>query len=87
MLDDFRQQANEGSLFEDDDPLEIEDLGEFEEEDDEDYADETVKPARRKKAPFLGLTAQQRFILAAMLFVLVSVFSVLILLVTGRLVV
>lgn len=86
MLDDFRQQANEGSLFEDDDPLEIEDLGEFEEED-EDYADETVKPARRKKAAFLGLTAQQRFILAAMLFVLVSVFSVLILLVTGRLVV
>lgn len=86
MLDDFRQQANEGSLFEDDDPLEIEDLGEFEEED-EDYADENVKPARRRKGPFLGMNAQQRFILAAMAFVLLTVLSVLVLLVTGRLVV
>lgn len=85
MLDDFRQQANEGSLFEDDDPLEIEDLGDFEEDFDE-YEDEDVSPKR----PFslsLGLTAQQRFILASMLFVLVFVLSLLVLVVTGRVII
>jgi len=84
MLDDFRQQANEGSLFEDDDPLEFEELGEFE-EDYEEYEDEEVKPKRRK-GPFLGMTAQQRFILAAMSLVLLTILSILVLLVTGRLV-
>ncbi len=84
MLDDFRQQADEGSLFEDEDPLEVEDLGTFE-EDFEEYADEDEVTPRR--APFLGLTAPQRFILSAMLLVLVSVFSILILLMTGRLVI
>ena len=85
MLDDFRQQANEGSLFEDDDPLEIEDLGDFEEDFDE-YEDEGAPPPRRFSLS-LGLTAQQRFILAAMTFVLVLVLSLLILIVTGRLVI
>lgn len=85
MLDDFRQQANEGSLFEDDDPLDFEASGEFE-DDFEDYEDEQAKP-RRRKGPFLGMTAQQRFILAAMAFVLLTILSVLVLLVTGKLVV
>jgi hypothetical protein len=85
MLDDFRQQANEGSLFEDDDPLEFEELGDFDQEY-EDYEDEE-SGAARKKSPFLGMTAQQRFIIASMAFVLVLVLGVLTLLVTGRLVI
>ena len=85
MLDDFRQQANEGSLFEDDDPLEFEKLGEFVQEY-EDYEDEESDVARPKN-DFLGMTAQQRFIISAMAFVLLLILSLLVLLVTGKLVI
>jgi len=85
MLDDFRQQANEGSLFEDDDPVEFEELGDFDQEY-EDFEDERSKPVR-PKGPFLGLTAAQRFILSAMLLVLSCVLSVLVLVVTNKIVI
>ena len=85
MLDDFRQQANEGSLFEDDDPVEFEELGDFDQEY-EDYEDEQSKPVR-SKGPFLGLTAIQRFILSAMLLVLSCVLSMLFLVVTNKIVI
>lgn len=84
MLDDFRKEANEGSLFEDDDPVEFEELGALDQEYD-DFEDETSEPAK-PKGPFLGMTAQQRFILSAMLLVLTCTLSILTLLVTGRIV-
>ena len=88
MLDDFRQQADDGSLFEDDDPLDFEELGDFDQEykDYEDEESPPVKPvqARAGRRQFLGMTAPQRFILTALLLVDVCVFSFLILLVTER---
>ena len=84
MLDDFRKEANEGSLFEDDDPVEFDELGELDQEYD-DFEDETQEP-EKAKGPFLGMTAQQRFILSAMLLVLTCTLSFLTLLVTGRIV-
>jgi hypothetical protein len=89
MLDDFRQQADDGSLFEDDDPLDFEDLGEFDQEY-EDFEDEESPPVgirRADGARFLGMTAPQRFILAAILFVDVCIFSLAILVATNRVVI
>lgn len=43
-----------------------------------------VAPRRRKKTRFLGLTAQQRFILSVMLMLMVSVMGVLALFVLGK---
>lgn len=84
-LDDFRQQADEGSLFEDDDPLDFNELGDFDQEY-EDFEDETSEPVRPNQ-PFLGLTPAQRLILSGMLLVLTCVFSFLILLVTEKIVI
>ena len=88
MLDDFRKQADDGSLFEDDDPLDFEDLGDFDQEY-EDFEDEEslpVQPGRARETgkQFLGMTAPQRFVLAAILLVDACIFSFLILLVTNR---
>ena len=84
MLDDFRAQADDGSLFEDDDPLEFDDLEDFQQEYDE-FEEEPVEldeepPGR----PFLGMTAAQRFVLAVILLVDVCIFGFAFLLVTGR---
>jgi len=89
MLDDFRQQADDGSLFEDDDPLDFDDLGDFDQEyeDFEDEESPPVRPGRAEGAQRLGMTAPQRFILAAILLVDVCIFSFLLLLVTDRIVV
>ena len=43
-----------------------------------------VAPRRRKKTRFLGLTAQQRFILSVMLMLMVSVMGVLAMFVLGK---
>ena len=86
MLDDFRAQADDGSLFEDDDPLEFDDLGEFDQEYD-DFEEEPVEVEEKPDRPFLGMTAPQRFVLAAILFVDVLIFGFAFLLVTGRVVV
>jgi hypothetical protein len=88
MLDDFRQQADDGSLFEDDDPLDFEDVGTFDQEY-EDFEDEESPPVRPGMVPktgrqLLGMTAPQRFILAALLLVDVCIFSFMILLVTNK---
>ena len=89
MLDDFRQQADDGSLFEDDDPLDFDDLGDFDQEyeDFEDEESPPVRPGRAEGTQLLGMTAPQRFILAAILLVDVCIFSFLLLLVTDRIVV
>ncbi|HUF39028.1 MAG TPA: hypothetical protein VMN57_10935 [Anaerolineales bacterium] len=90
MLDDFRQQADDGSLFEDDDPLDFEDLGDFDQEY-EDFEDEESPPVQpggvrvqETGGQFMGMTAPQRFVLAAILLVDVCIFSFLILLITER---
>ena len=87
MLDDFRAQADDGSLFEDDDPLEFDDLGDFEEEEYDDFEEEPVESEEEPGRPFLGMTAAQRFILAAILLVDVCIFGFAFLLVTGRVVI
>ena len=88
MLDDFRAQADDGSLFEDDDPLEFDDLGDFQQEYD-DFEEEPVELDEEEapNRPFLGMTAPQRFVLAVILLVDVCIFGFAFLLVTGRVVI
>ncbi len=89
MLDDFREQANEGSLFEDDDPLDFEELGDFDEiYEDEELEEELIAlPKPKRRGRFMGLSALQRFVLSALLLVVSCLFSVLILLVSNRIVI
>ena len=59
----------------------------YEEEQAEVEQPQQAKPAaprRRKKTRFLGLTAQQRFILSVMLMLMVSVMGVLAMFVLGK---
>jgi len=74
MLDDFREQADAGSFFDD---LE-------EEEEQETVAQRTLAPLSGDK--FLGTTSLQRFILALMLLVTTFLVSALCLLATGKIV-
>ena len=72
MLDDLRKQAEDTNL---------EELDESELETEE---NQSPKKARLPRPPRLGLTPQQRFVIALLLFSLVSLMSALILLVTGK---
>ncbi len=60
----------------------------YEEEQTETDQPQPAKPAaprrRRRKTRFLGLTAQQRFILSVMLMLMVSVMGVLTMFVLGK---
>jgi hypothetical protein len=70
MLDDLR---NSSSFIDDDEPQNIEEQ-------------EVVKyrpSRRRKKEPFLGMTAQQRFIISLVLFFMVCILGVFALLASG----
>ncbi len=68
MLDDLRQTEDDFSEFDD-------------EGGDEDDAE--VRQATAKRG-FLGLTAAERMVLSIMVFLLVTVFGMLILVATGR---
>ncbi len=86
MLDDFRKDAGEGSLFGDDDvPLTFDEMGAFNEEY-EDFDDEASKPVQKRKGKpqFLGMTAFQRLFLSAMLFGLSCVLSAMCLVLTNK---
>lgn len=77
MLDDFRQQADQASFFD--------------EEPDENAFDEPRKPNPITRIlsfdrRILGLTAAQRFILSFLLLVLTGLGSILVLLITGKVV-
>ena len=72
MFDNLRDDANSGPLYEDDKAQVKSAAG-------------TVAPnARSKPTKFLGMTAQQRFIIAFMMMIAVCVLGVMLLLITGR---
>ena len=59
----------------------------YEEEQNDLYKEEQARPAaprRRRRARFLGLTAQQRFFLSIMLLFMVCVMGVLVMFVLGK---
>jgi hypothetical protein len=62
MLEEFRQQANTNSFFDD--------LPEEEAE-----PTPQAQPAHRKRGSFLGLTPFQRFVVTLLLFVITIMFS------------
>ena len=71
MLDDLRNSSS----FEEEEPVEV----------PEEQQDEALpRKARRQKEPFLGMTAQQRFILSLMLFMMTCVLGFLALVVLGK---
>lgn len=65
MLDDLRQQANEGEL-----------------EQLEEEGDEAIAPVQGNR--FLGMTPQQRFLMAALFSMWVCILGALCLLATGK---
>lgn len=68
MLDNLRDQAAASPLF----------------EEEEAPALDQVQLPRRRARPFLGLSPQQRFLLSAMLLILICALGVMGLIVTGR---
>ena len=72
MFDNLRNDANSSPFYEDDKAQVKSAAG-------------TVAPtARPKSTKFLGMTAQQRFIIAFMMMIAVCVLGVMLLLITGR---
>jgi hypothetical protein len=70
MFDNLRNDANSGPFYEDDKAK---------------LAVGAVAPiARPKSAKLLGMTAQQRFIIAFMMMIAVCVLGVMLMLITGR---
>lgn len=75
MLDDLRNSASKSFL-----------------EDEEDEKNEApkqrdvirIRPASIQRAPFLGMTPEQRFVIALLIFLLVSVMGVLLLVATQK---
>jgi len=72
MFDNLRNDASASSLYKDD-------------KVQAQSADRIAPAARPRSTKFLGMTAQQRFIIAAMLMIAVCVLGIMLLLVTGRL--
>ena len=71
MLDDLRNSSS----FEEEEPSEVQ---------EEQPSEPTTRRARVQKEPFLGLTAQQRFILSFILFLMTCVLGVLALVVFDK---
>jgi len=72
MFDNLRDDANSSPFYEDDKAQAKPAVG-------------TIVPtARQKSTKFLGMTAQQRFIIAFMMMIAVCVLGVMLLLITGR---
>lgn len=69
MLDDLRNSAS--NSFKDDD-------------EDPSIQHDVIRLRPKSSEPFLGLTAQQRFVIALMLFLMVSVLGALFLVVTEK---
>ena len=72
MFDNLRNDANSNPFYEDD------------KAQAEPTAETVVHTARSKSTKFLGMTAQQRFIIAFMMMIAVCVLGVMLLLITGR---
>ncbi len=70
MLDNLRDQAASSQYYQEE-PL---------------SAQEEVRPTKPSLGQFLGMKAQQRFILAVMLFFVVCLLGVMLLFVTGKIV-
>jgi hypothetical protein len=70
MFDEFREQVDETSFFEDD-------------ESEEELVDSKLA-SQRSSGKFLGMTPAQRFVIALMLLGMSCLLSTLCLLVTGR---
>ena len=69
MFDNLRNDANSSPFY----------------EDDKAQAKPTAEAvARPKPAKFLGMTAQQRFIIAFMMMIMICVLGVMLMLITGR---
>jgi hypothetical protein len=72
MFDNLRNDANSSPFYEDD-------------KAQAKSAGGTVSPtARSKSTKFLGMTAQQRFVIVVMLMIAVCVLGIMLLLITGR---
>ena len=72
MFDNLRDDANSSPFYEDD------------KAQAKPAAGIAAPNARSKSAKFLGMTAQQRFIIAFMMMIAVCVLGVMLLLITGR---
>jgi len=84
MLDDFREQAGDGGLLDDNESIDFDDYEDVEEE--EEIVDEKpiVLKDNKPKGPFLGITAPQRLFISFMLLVLSCVLSTMCLVLAGR---
>jgi hypothetical protein len=72
MFDNLRDDANSSSFYEND------------KAQAKPIAGKVTPTARPKSTKFLGMTAQQRFIIAFMMMIAVCVLGVMLLLITGR---
>jgi hypothetical protein len=70
MLDNLRDQASSSPFFQEQEPLPEQ--------------QEEALPAKRSLDQIIGMNAQQRFIIALMLLMIVCVLGVMLLVVTGR---
>jgi hypothetical protein len=85
MFDDFREQAGDGDLFDDDEPLDFDSYDEFEEEQGDSRPEpESPPPKPERSGPFLGLTPSQRLLLSILLFILTCILSFSCLILTGN---
>ena len=82
MFDNLRD-LSDSPLYEDD---QNQDDGLFNDVDDTDVSSSVASPARkrRKSKYFLGMTAQQRFLITVMLFFTVCLLGTLVMFVMGR---
>jgi hypothetical protein len=72
MFDNLRNDANSGPFYEDD------------KAQAKPMAGKVASIARPKSTKFLGMTAQQRFIITFMMMIAVCVLGIMLLLITGR---
>jgi hypothetical protein len=72
MFDHLRKDTNSNPFYEDD------------KVQDKSSAGAIAPTAQPKSTKFLGMTAQQRFIIATMMMIVVCVLGIMLLLITGR---
>ena len=75
MLDDFRDQNEDGDIF-DDDSFDFDDFNELAEQSDDPESPVEALPERpKRRGPFLGMTPAQRLFISIMLFILTCILS------------